>query len=156
MPTVALGSDHAGFQLKEVIKEHLSDLGVRIIDFGTHDSETSVDYPRYCAPAARAVVAKRADFAIVFGGSGQGEQLAANKVKGVRAALCYNELSARLARQHNDANVLSLGARLLGTELAIAIVDSFLGSTFDGGRHLRRVEMLSKLESGEDVDEVTA
>ncbi|NNN14800.1 MAG: ribose 5-phosphate isomerase B [Acidimicrobiaceae bacterium] len=150
---VALGSDHAGYHLKELVKVHLLELGVKVVDFGASASDVAVDYPRYCAPAARAAVAGRVDFAIVFGGSGQGEQIAANKVQGARAALCFNELSARLARQHNDANVLALGSRLIGVELAIAIVDSFLGSSFEGGRHSRRVQLLSDLESGVDIDE---
>lgn len=145
---ISLGSDHAGFPLKEVVAKHLADGGHEVIDCGT-DSEESVDYPAFCAAAARRVVTGDADLGIVFGGSGQGEQIAANKVHGIRAALCYNELSARLAREHNDANVLALGARLLGETLALSIVDEFLGAGFEGGRHARRVEQIDQIEEEE-------
>ncbi|SHE27107.1 ribose 5-phosphate isomerase B [Ferrithrix thermotolerans DSM 19514] len=144
---VSLGSDHAGFPLKNIVKEHLEKKGYQVLDFGTFSDE-STDYPLYCAPAAQAVVDGSSDLGIVFGGSGQGEQIVANKVKGVRAALCFNELSARLARQHNNANVLALGARLLGVELALSIVDAFLGASFEGGRHQRRLDQISELEQG--------
>src|SRR5688572_10997060 len=110
---IAIASDHAGFRLKGVVAAHLTSAGHTVADLGT-DSEEPVDYPSFCAAAARAVVRGEADLAVVLGGSGQGEQIAANKVHGARAALCYDELTARLAREHNDANVLSLGARLLG------------------------------------------
>jgi ribose 5-phosphate isomerase B len=108
-----------------------------------------VDYPPICAAAGRAVVAGQADFGIVLGGSGQGETMAANKVRGVRAALCLNEYTARLARSHNDANVLGLGGRILGDGLALAIVDLFLATPFDGGRHQRRVAQLADIEAEE-------
>lgn len=152
---IALGSDHAGFILKERVKQFLTEKGYYPLDFGTFD-EISVDYPIFCAPAAEAVVKGSASLAIVFGGSGQGEQIAANKVRGARAALCYNELSARLARQHNDANVLALGARLIGEELALSIVESFLGAQFEGGRHSRRIAQLSRLEDGESLSSGSA
>lgn len=144
---IALGADHAGFPLKVVVREHLLAQGWEVLDFGT-DSEDPVDYPLFCQPAAEAVATGAAALGIVFGGSGQGEQIVANKVRGVRAALCYNELSARLARQHNDANVLALGARLLGKDLALAIVDAFLGASFDGGRHARRIAQIAEVENG--------
>src|SRR5438876_9580821 len=115
---IAIGSDHAGFRLKQSVIEHLEGAGHVVDDVGT-DSEEPVDYPPFCAAAARAVVRGPADRGIVIGGSGQGEQIAANKVHGVRAALCHDEYTARLSRQHNDANVLSLGARVLATELAL-------------------------------------
>ena len=145
---IALGADHAGYGLKGVVLAHLKDAGHEVIDHGT-DSEESVDYPAFCAAAARSVTKGEADLAVVFGGSGQGEQIAANKVRGARAALCYNELTARLARQHNDANVLALGARILGTELALSVVDAFLEAGFEGGRHARRVDQLSDIEKEE-------
>lgn len=148
--TISLGSDHAGFPLKVVVKEHLDKLGYKVLDFGCF-SEESTDYPLFCAPAAESVAGGTADLAIVFGGSGQGEQIVANKVSGVRAALCFNELSARLARQHNNANVLALGARLLGVELALAIVDAFLDAEFEGGRHQRRIDQITAVEDGEKL-----
>ena len=115
---VAIGSDHAGFRLKSVVTEHLVEAGHEVDDLGT-DSEEPVDYPAFCAAVGRAVARGDADVGIVLGGSGQGEQIAANKVHGVRAALCYDEYTARLARQHNDANVCSLGGRILGDEFAL-------------------------------------
>ncbi len=144
---IALGSDHAGYPLKELVAAKLDEEGAVLLDFGTFSDE-STDYPLYCQPAAEAVATGAAAFAVVFGGSGQGEQIVANKVKGVRAALCYNELSARLARQHNDANVLALGARLLGTDLALSIVNAFFGAEFEGGRHQRRIEQIRQVEEG--------
>lgn len=144
---IALGADHAGYALKEAVKRHLVEAGLDVLDFGT-DSEEPVDYPLFCQPAAEAVATGAAELGIVFGGSGQGEQIVANKVRGVRAALCYNELSARLARAHNDANVLALGARLLGHDLALAIVDAFLAADFDGGRHARRIAQIAEVENG--------
>ena len=145
---IAVASDHAGFTLKGIVSDHLTKLGHTVIDCGT-DSDAPVDYPAFCAAAARAVVKGDADRGIVMGGSGQGEQIAANKVHGVRAALCYDETTARLARQHNDANVLSLGARLVGETLALAILDVFLATDFEGGRHVARVEQLRDIETEE-------
>jgi ribose 5-phosphate isomerase B len=145
---IALGADHAGFPLKSEIAKHLIDLDHEVVDFGT-DSEASVDYPEFCAAAARAVTRGEADLAIVFGGSGQGEQIAANKVHGARAALCFNEFTARLARTHNDANVLALGARIIAPEFAKVIVDAFLATDFEGGRHQRRLDQLTRIEQEE-------
>jgi ribose 5-phosphate isomerase B len=145
---IAVASDHAGYRLKEAVAEHLRAAGHEVIDLGT-DSEEPVDYPYFCASCARAVVAGAATFGIVVGGSGQGEQLAANKVHGARAALCHDHYTAEFARRHNDANVLSLGARLLGTELALTIVETFLGTGFDGGRHAARVEQIAAIEREE-------
>jgi ribose 5-phosphate isomerase B len=145
---VAIASDHAGFTLKQVVAQHLRQSGHDVIDLGT-DSDTPVDYPRFCAAAARHVVSKQADVGIVLGGSGQGEQIAANKVHGARAALCYDETTAALARQHNDANVLSLGGRLLGELLALRIVDVFLATPFEGGRHRPRLDQISQIEQEE-------
>ena len=148
MARIVVASDHAGFALKQVVVAHLEKSGHEVTDLGT-DSEEPVDYPPICAAAGRAVVAGRADFGIVLGGSGQGETMAANKVRGVRAALCLNEYTARLARSHNDANVLGLGGRILGDGLALAIVDLFLATSFDGGRHQRRVAQLAEIEAEE-------
>jgi ribose 5-phosphate isomerase B len=145
MTRIAFGADHAGFELKQHMIARLADAGHEIIDHGT-DSTESVDYPIFCAAAARSVRDGDADFGIVVGGSGQGEQLAANKVRGVRAALCNCLYTARLERQHNDANVLSIGARVIGVDLADEIVDLFLSTDFEGGRHARRVAMLTELE----------
>jgi ribose 5-phosphate isomerase B len=145
---IALGADHAGYPLKTAVGKHLVSLGHDVLDLGTHNHD-SVDYPEFCTATGRAVVRGEADLGIVFGGSGQGEQIAANKVHGVRAALCFNEFTARLARQHNDANVLALGARVLGEEFALTIVDAFLEAEFEGGRHARRIGQIAKIEEEE-------
>ena len=145
---IAIASDHAGFRLKQVVSKHLADGGHQVDDLGT-DSEEPVDYPAFCAAAARAAVGGHADLGIVIGGSGQGEQIAANKVHGARAALCHDITTAQLARSHNDANVLALGGRLLGETLALQIVDAFLAGTFEGGRHLARLEQLAAIEREE-------
>lgn len=138
---VSLGTDHAGFRLKEKVKELLSSLGHEVIDFGTF-SEEAVDYPLFVRPAAEAVARGECERGIVFGGSGNGEAMTANKVRGVRCALCWNEESARLSRKHNDANVLSLGERLVPAELALAIVRIWLTTPFEGGRHARRIAQM--------------
>src|SRR6266568_6714875 len=148
MARVAVASDHAGYRLKLVVVEHLRAGGHEVIDLGT-DSEEPVDYPPLCAAAGRAVVGGQAEFGIVLGGSGQGETMAANKVRGVRAALCLGEYTARLARQHNNANVLGLGGRILGEGLATSIVDIFLSTAFQGGRHERRLAQLADIEAEE-------
>lgn len=140
---IALGCDHAGFEYKEAIKEFLQSDGYETKDFGTFSDE-SVDYPDFIRPAAEAVAEGLCDFGIVLGGSGNGEAIAANKVKGVRCALCWSEDTARLAKQHNDANVISIGQRQISKELALAIVGTWLESNFEGGRHLRRIQMLDK------------
>jgi ribose 5-phosphate isomerase B len=142
---VSIANDHAGYQLKLAVMSHLREVGHEVDDLGAYGEEP-VDYPPYCAACARSVVAGRADMGIVIGGSGQGEQIAANKVHGARAALCHDEYTARLARQHNNANVLALGARILAAELACDIVDVFLSSTFQGGRHQVRVDELAAIE----------
>lgn len=144
---VAIAADHAGFALKEVLVSFLRDAGHEVTDLGTH-SEEPVDYPALCAGAAREVVAGRSDRAIVLGGSGQGEQIAANKVDGARAALCNDLNLARLAREHNDANVLAMGGRIVADDLACRIVEVFLTTPFSGGRHERRVKQLTELEEG--------
>lgn len=146
---IALGSDHAGFELKALLIEYLSGQGHKTVDLGT-DSTESVDYPSYCAAVGRAVVAGDADWGIVLGGSGQGEQLAANKVHGVRAALCNCLFTAKFARSHNDANVLSMGARVVGVGLATEIVDVFASTEFEGGRHQRRVDQVMQIEQTQE------
>jgi ribose 5-phosphate isomerase B len=145
---IAIASDHAGFRMKALVAAHLTGQGHEVADLGT-DSEAPVDYPAFCAAAGRAVVRGEAELGIVIGGSGQGEQIAANKVHGVRAALCHDLTTARLARSHNDANVLSLGGRLLGDTLALAIVDEFLAGAFEGGRHQARLDQLRTIEAEE-------
>ena len=140
---IAIAADHAGFRYKERIRAHLTDLGHEVVDFGT-GSEDSVDYPVYIRPAAAAVAAGDCDRAIVLGGSGNGEAMAANRLEGVRCALCWDETTARLARQHNDANALSLGQRLISIERALQIVDVWLATDFEGGRHVARIRMLDE------------
>jgi ribose 5-phosphate isomerase B len=144
--TIAFGADHAGFELKQHLVARLREQGYEIIDHGTSSTD-SVDYPQFCAAAARSVRDGDADFGIVLGGSGQGEQLSANKVRGVRAALCNCLYTARMAREHNDANVLAIGARVVGVGLAEEIVDLFLSTPFEGGRHARRVQQITDLEA---------
>ena len=144
----SLGCDHAGYELKEFLKEQLVALGHDVIDHGTYSTEP-VDYPDFCAAAAETVASGLADFGVVVGGSGQGEQIAANKVDGVRAALCVNEYLARLARAHNDANVISFGARILAKEYALEILKVFLSTSFEGGRHLRRLEKIAGIEKAQ-------
>ncbi|HDS01329.1 MAG TPA: ribose 5-phosphate isomerase B [candidate division Zixibacteria bacterium] len=140
---IALASDHAGFEYKEEIKKHLKGKGYEVMDFGT-DSILPVDYPLFIKVAAEAVALKKCQAGIVLGGSGNGEAMAANKVKGIRCAVCWNRESARLAKEHNNANMISLGQRLIPLETAIAIVDEWLQAEFEGGRHKRRIDMLEK------------
>jgi ribose 5-phosphate isomerase B len=142
---VAIGSDHAGYRLKCHLVDTLQADGHDVLDLGT-DSEESVDYPPFCAAVGRAVVAGEADRGVVLGGSGQGEQLAANKVKGVRAALCNDLYTARLSRQHNDANVLSMGGRVVADGLADEILRLWLATDFEGGRHAKRLAQIADLE----------
>jgi len=140
---IALGSDHAGFQYKERIKEFLRTLGHDVTDFGT-DSEEPVDYPLFCRPVALAVARGEVDRGIVLGGSGNGEAMTANRVRGVRCALCWNTESARLGRVHNDANMISLGQRMMSEVEALEIVRVWLNTEFEGGRHIRRIQMLDE------------
>ncbi len=141
MTKIALASDHAGYRLKAVLISHLLNKGYDIEDFGT-DSDVSVDYPDFIRPAAISVAEGKNDLGIVLGGSGNGEAMSANKVRGVRCALCWNVQSARLAKEHNNANMISLGARLIGEDDAIKIVDEWLRAEFQYGRHVRRLEKL--------------
>jgi ribose 5-phosphate isomerase B len=145
---VAIGSDHAGYALKQHLIGVLEADGHEVLDHGTHSEET-VDYPPICAGVGRAVVEGAADRGIVLGGSGQGEQIAANKVRGVRAALCNDLFTARLSREHNDANVLSMGGRIVALGLADEILRLWLATPFDGGRHERRVEQITRIEEEE-------
>ncbi|HEV3060062.1 MAG TPA: ribose 5-phosphate isomerase B [Vicinamibacterales bacterium] len=140
-----MGADHAGFTLKEHLKATLVRLGHAVDDLGTH-SEAPVDYPPICIAVAQAVAAGRAERGIVLGGSGQGEQIAANKVRGVRAALCNDLYTARLSREHNDANVLSMGGRIVAFGLADEILSVWLATPFEGGRHQRRIDQISEAE----------
>jgi len=148
MRKIAIGADHAGFELKQHLIKYLLGKGNQVVDHGT-DSTESVDYPEICANVARAVRDGKAEIGIVLGGSGQGEQIAANKVHGVRAALCNDLYLAEMARSHNNANVLSMGGRVVSTQLAEQIVDKFLSTEFEGGRHERRVAQLSEIEKTE-------
>jgi ribose 5-phosphate isomerase B len=138
---ISLGTDHAGYHHKEAVKRLLLELGHQVEDFGTN-SEEPVDYPQFIRPAAEAVARGECDRGIVFGGSGNGEAMAANKVPGVRCALCWNVESARLSRQHNDANVLSLGERLVPEPIALEIVQVWLTTEFEAARHARRIAQL--------------
>src|SRR5947208_5456153 len=141
---ISLGTDHAGFRYKEKVKELLTSLGNEVKDFGTF-SEESVDYPVFIRPAAEAVARGECERGIVFGGSGNGEAMTANKVHGVRCALCWNEETARLSRQHNDANVVSIGQRIIPENLALKIVRDLLDTLFEGGRHEKRVAQLNEM-----------
>jgi ribose 5-phosphate isomerase B len=140
---IALASDHAGFRYKKAIREMLSRRGIEVIDFGT-DSEESVDYPRFIRPAAEAVASGECDRGIVLGGSGNGEAMAANRLRGVRCALCWDTRTANLARSHNDANMLSLGQRLIDLETALEVVVTWLETPFEGGRHVARIAQLDE------------
>ncbi|KPK22828.1 MAG: ribose 5-phosphate isomerase [Nitrospira bacterium SG8_3] len=141
MKRIALGADHAGFKLKETIKAHLESSGYVVVDFGTHSDEP-VDYPDYVRPAAVSVAKGKNDLGIVFGGSGNGEAMVANKVQGIRCGLCWNRESARLTKEHNNANMIALGARMVSRSEAIRIVDIWLMSEYQGGRHQKRIEKI--------------
>jgi len=145
---IAIGGDHAGYPLKQHLVQVLKEWGHDVDDLGTH-SEDPVDYPPYCAAVARAVVCGDADRGIVLGGSGQGEQMSANKVHGARAALCNDLYTARMARAHNDANVLSIGARIVAAPLAEEITQLFLNTPFEGGRHVARLAEIAEIEHEE-------
>lgn len=140
---IAIASDHAGFKYKEQIKTVLTEQGHEVRDFGTHSDE-SVDYPDFIRPAAEAVAAGQFDRGIVLGGSGNGEAMVANKIAGIRCALCWDLRSARLSRQHNDANMLSLGERMMSIHEALEVVELWLNTPFEGGRHQRRIENIEK------------
>jgi ribose 5-phosphate isomerase B len=140
---IGIGSDHAGYRYKEEIRKYLAQKGHEVKDFGTN-SEMTVDYPAFIRPVAEAVAAGEVERGIVLGGSGNGEAMVANRVRGVRCALCWNEESARLGRAHNDANMISLGQRMMAVELALEIVRIWLDTPFEGGRHVRRIQMIDE------------
>jgi ribose 5-phosphate isomerase B len=142
---IALGTDHAGYELKERIKEYLVEKGHEVTDFGTYSAE-SCDYPDFIYPAALAVARGECERAIVMGGSGNGESIVANKVRGIRCAVCWTEEGARLSRAHNDANAMSIGAWTVRPTQALKMIDVWLATPFDGGRHARRVEKIAALD----------
>ena len=141
---IGIGSDHAGFEYKEEIRKYLTEAGHEVKDFGT-DSTESVDYPRFIRPVAEAVAKGETERGIVLGGSGNGEAIAANRVAGVRCALCWNTDSAELGRLHNNANMISIGQRMVTLETALAIVKTWLETEFEGGRHIGRIELIDSL-----------
>ncbi len=143
---LAIGSDHAGFALKEVLALHLSDAGHEVVDLGTH-SDDRVDYPDFGAAVGRAVAAADVELGVCVCGTGIGIAIAANKIRGVRAATVHDVTSARLAKEHNDANVICVGERLIGAAVAVDAIDAFLAASFEGGRHIGRVEKITKLET---------
>lgn len=143
---LAIASDHAGYQYKERIKHFLTNRGYEVKDFGS-DSEESVDYPLFIRPAAEAVARGDYDQGIIFGGSGNGEAMVANKVRGIRCAVCWSVETARYAREHNDANMISIGQRVTPVDTAIKIVEIWLSSTFEGGRHQRRIAQIASQEA---------
>ena len=147
---LALAADHGAFELKESIKKHLDEKGIEYEDFGCYAKE-SVDYPRFAYRAAKAVANGTHDFGIIFCTTGLGVSMAANKVKGIRAAVCTNEMLAEMTRRHNNANVICMGQNVVSQELANKLVDIFVSTEFEGGRHQRRVDLLTAIENGEDI-----
>lgn len=145
MKKIALGADHGGFELKNIIKHHLANRGYEVVDFGTNSME-SVDYPNFAKIVGESVTSGESNFGILVCGTGIGISIAANKIKGVRCALCTNTTMARLTREHNDANILALGGRIVGDILAIEMVETFLTTEFEGGRHAKRVGLISSME----------
>jgi ribose 5-phosphate isomerase B len=147
---IGVGSDHAGFRYKSLVALHLRDLGHEVLDFGT-TSEEPVDYPDYIRPVAAAVASGKVDRGFVFGGSGNGEAMTANRFRGVRCAVSWDRESARLSRAHNDANVLSIGQRLVPEDQVVAIVDVWMETPFDGGRHIARIRKIDEPWNAEDA-----
>jgi len=143
MIRIALGTDHAGFKMKEIIKAYLNRNGYEVVDFGT-DNEDAVDYPDYCRPAAESVAEGDCDCGIVLGGSGNGEAMVANKTKGIRCGVCWNVESARLTKEHNNANMIAIGGRMVSEKEAIEIVNTWLNAEFQGGRHQLRIDKLEE------------
>ena len=152
---ISIGSDHAGFEYKERIIAHLKAAGHEVSDHGTHSAE-STDYPLFIIPAAEAVARGEAERGIVLGGSGNGEAMAANKVKGIRCALCWNDETAEFSRRHNNSNVLSIGQRMVSIEIALQVLDIWLETPFEGGRHARRIKELDVYEQGRGVEGMKA
>lgn len=142
---VAIGSDHAGYEYKEMIKKYLEEKGFKVIDKGTYSDER-VDYPLYAEEVAKSVASGEVEKGILICGTGIGMSIVANKIKGVRAALCPNNFMAEMARKHNNSNVLCLGQRVIGTDHALSIVDTFFNTDFEGGRHSSRVELIKQIE----------
>jgi ribose 5-phosphate isomerase B len=147
---ISIGSDHAGYAYKERIVQHLVSAGHEVVDCGTHSAE-STDYPLYVIPAAEMAARGESDRGIVLGGSGNGEAIAANKVRGVRCALCWNNQTAEFSRKHNDANVISIGQRMTSIEIALDILDVFLKTEFEGGRHQHRIDEVAHYEQTGEV-----
>lgn len=147
---LALAADHGAFELKESIKKHLEEKGIEYEDFGCYSKE-SVDYPRFAFKAAKAVADKKCDLGVLCCTTGLGMSMAANKVKGIRAAVCTNEMLAEMTRRHNNANVICMGQNVVSMELANTLVDIFISTDFDGGRHERRVNLLTDIEEGKDI-----
>ena len=143
---IGLGSDHGGFELKEIIKEHLNNQSYEVVDYGTNSLD-SVDYPEFGERVGRAVIDREVELGIIMCGTGLGISMAANKVKGIRAAIVSEEFSARMARVHNNANVLAMGGRVVGKDLAKSIVDTFLNAKFEGGRHQKRIDKIMRIEN---------
>jgi ribose 5-phosphate isomerase B len=152
---ISIGSDHAGFEYKGRFIAHLTAAGHEVTDHGTHSAE-STDYPLFIIPAAQAVARGEAERGIVLGGSGNGEAIAANKVSGIRCALCWNDETAELSRRHNNSNVLSIGQRMVSIEIALQILDIWLKTPFEGGRHARRISELDVYEEGRGVEGMKA
>ena len=148
---IALGADHGAYELKEAVKKHLEEKGIEYKDFGCFSKE-SVDYPIYASMAANAVADKECDFGILCCTTGLGVSMAANKVKGIRAAVCTNEMLAEMTRRHNNANVICMGQKVVSEELALKMVDIFLSTEFEGGRHSRRVDLLTDIENGKKLE----
>ena len=146
MKKIALGTDHAGYKMKEVVKAHLNKKGYEVIDFGT-DSEEAVDYPDFCRPAAESVARGDCDCGMVFGGSGNGEAIVANKVVGIRCGVCWNVESARLTKEHNNANVIAIGGRMVSEKEGIEIVNAWLHAEFQGGRHQKRIDKIEQVQA---------
>ncbi|WP_088227181.1 ribose 5-phosphate isomerase B [Desulfosporosinus sp. FKB] len=147
---VVLGADHGGYELKEAIRGHLESQGYKVLDVGTHSTD-SVDYPMYGFAVGNAILKGEADLGIAVCGTGQGISIAANKLPGIRSVVCTETFSARMAREHNNANVLALGGRVVGVGLALDIVDIFLKTEFSGGRHERRINLITDFELGKNV-----
>lgn len=148
---LALGSDHVGYELKVQIEKYLEEKGIKYIDCGTFGTDR-VDYPKYAMKVAEEITSGKCDKGILFCGTGVGMAIAANKVKGIRAVVCSEPYSASLSRAHNDTNILALGSRVVGVELAKMIVDHWLSTSYEGGRHQNRLDQISKIERGEYVD----
>ncbi|MBQ7974572.1 MAG: ribose 5-phosphate isomerase B [Clostridia bacterium] len=150
MMKIAIGNDHVAVEMKNLVKEHLESKGYEVVNFGTDTGERA-NYPVYGKKVADAVASGECDFGVLICGTGVGISLAANKVKGIRACVCSDPYTARLTRQHNNANIIAFGARVIGPELALMIVDEFFGAEFEGGRHQTRIDMISAIENGEEI-----